>query len=188
MNDESPPDSTNQPASSRPGAPADAPSAEGPEAVPAAALDPLAVAEAEAQRYKDQLLRTAADFDNFRKRSRKEVEDAALRARDQVLKELLPVFDNLERAALAAEDTQDVTSVADGVKMVLRQFLDTLGKLGIERIATVGEPFDPALMEAIQQLPSTEFPPGAVTNEVLAGYRQGERLLRAALVVVAQAP
>jgi molecular chaperone GrpE len=150
--------------------------------------DPMEKAREEAARAREQLLRIAADFDNFRKRSRREVEDSARRAREELLRELLPVFDNLERAVLHAEQAQDPKSVAEGVRMVLKQFLDTLGKLGVRRIQTLGEPFDPNVHEAIQQIPSAEHAAGTVVAEVLPGYVCDERLVRAAMVVVAKAP
>lgn len=151
-------------------------------------VDPLEQARAEAARLKDQLLRTAADFDNFRKRTRKELVDAEQRGTDALLKELLPVFDNLERATQHAESTTTVSSLAEGIAMVLRQFSDTLGRLSIERVAGVGTPFDPVVHEAIQHLATAEHPPGTIAHEVQAGYRQGDRLIRPALVVVAKAP
>lgn len=162
-------------------APANAAEADGP-------VDPLEQAQAEAKRLKDQLLRTAADFDNFRKRTRKELVDAEQRGTDQLLKEMLPVFDNLERAAQHAESATEVQSLADGIRMVMKQFADTLGRLNIERVESIGKPFDPSVHEAIQQLPTDEHPPGSVAAEVQAGYRQGQRLIRPALVVVAKAP
>lgn len=159
------------------------PSAAKPEPPP----DPLEQARQEAGRYKDQLLRTAADFDNFRKRSRRELSDAEKKAKEDVLRELLPVFDNLERAMSSTEKATDVQSVAEGVRMVIRQFTDTLSKLGVERVASVGLAFDPALHEAIQHLESEEHPPGTVAAEIQGGYRAGDRLIRPALVVVAKA-
>lgn len=150
--------------------------------------DPLEVAKQETERFRNQMLRVAADFDNFRKRSRREVEDAGRRSRDELLRELLPVFDNLERAVAHAEQVQEARAVADGVKMVLRLFHDTLGKLGVARVKTIGEPFDPNVHEAIQQLESTEHAPGIVMAEVLPGYAWDDRLVRAAMVVVAKAP
>ncbi|MBK8999010.1 MAG: nucleotide exchange factor GrpE [Myxococcales bacterium] len=150
------------------------------------APDPLAEAKAEAAKFREQLLRTAADFDNFRKRTRKELSDAEIRGREDLLKDLLPVFDNLERAMSHADAATDVQALADGLRMVSRQFLDTLGKLGIERVQSVGQPFDPALHEAIQHLESADHPAGVVLTEVQAGYRQAERLLRPALVVVSK--
>lgn len=149
---------------------------------------PLEEARQEAAKFKDQLLRTAADFDNFRKRARKDQIEAEKKGREDILKELLPVFDNLERAVTHAETATDVQSVVEGIRMVTRQFSDTLGKIGIERIVSVGLPFDPALHEAIQQLESTEYPPGTVAAEIQGGYRTQDRLIRPALVVVAKAP
>ncbi len=150
--------------------------------------DPLAVAREESKKAREQLLRLAADFDNFRKRARRENEDAARRAKMDVLRDLLPVFDNMERAGAHAEQATDVRAVATGVSMVVRQFEDTIGKLGVERVKSVGEVFDPAVHEAIQLLETSERTPGTVMAEVLGGYRWGDRLLRAAMVVVAKAP
>lgn len=141
---------------------------------------------AEVARLKDQLLRTLADFDNFRKRTRREISDAERTAREDVLRELLPVFDNLERASQHAAGSTDVQSLADGIQIVMRQFLETLGKLGVERVVSVGQPFDPAVHEAVQQVESAEIPPGCVAQELLAGYHVGDRLIRPAMVVVAR--
>lgn len=143
---------------------------------------------AEIARLRDQLLRTAADFDNFRKRSRREQDDAQKRGQSQVLKDLLPVFDNLERAAQHADTATDAKAVAEGVRMVLKQFESTLERMGIKRIATVGMPFDPAIHEAIQHVESGDQPAGVVLHEVQAGYTLGEQLLRAAMVVVSKGP
>jgi len=151
-------------------------------------MEPLTEALAEVARIKDQLLRTAADYDNFRKRTRREVEDAQKRGREELLRELLPVFDNLERAAQHAGQATEAKAVADGVAMVLKQFTDTLGRAGIKRVATVGVPFDPTQHEAIQQLETAEHPAGTVVAEVQPGYLLGDRLVRAAMVVVAKPP
>ncbi|MGK3967929.1 nucleotide exchange factor GrpE [Sorangium sp. So ce118] len=148
--------------------------------------DKLGEVQAEAARMREQLLRTAADFDNFRKRSRREVEEAQRRGREAILKDLLPVFDNLERAASHAESAPDVKSVAEGVRIVAKQFVDTLERMGIKRISAVGKPFDPSVHEAIQQLESTEHPAGVVIAEVQPGYMLGDYLIRAAMVVVSK--
>lgn len=152
------------------------------------AASPLELARAETARLKDQLLRTAADFDNYRKRSRKDLVDAEARGRKGTIDALLPVFDNLERATSHARAATDVQSLANGISMVLRQFQDALGRMGIERIESVGKPFDPTVHEAIQHLETSEYPPGSVAAEVQAGYREGDRLIRAATVVVAKPP
>jgi molecular chaperone GrpE len=151
------------------------------------ASDPLEESRAEAAKFKDQLLRTMADFDNFRKRTRRDLTDAEKKGREEILKDLLPVFDNLERAVSHSEKATDVQSVTEGIRMVARQFTDTLGKLGLERVPTVGSPFDPAVHEAVQQLETADFPPGTVAFEIQPGYRSADRLIRPALVVVAKA-
>ncbi|MCC6217637.1 MAG: nucleotide exchange factor GrpE [Polyangiaceae bacterium] len=166
---------------------AEDPSREGEVARGRSVEDELAAAKGEVARIRDQLLRTAADFDNFRKRSRREAQDADRHGREDLLRELLPVFDNLERAAAHAEGQVDATALGDGIRMVLRQFRDTLSRLDIHRVATVGQAFDPSTMEAIQHQESTEHPPGHVAAEVQPGYRLGDRLVRPAMVVVAKA-
>jgi molecular chaperone GrpE len=150
------------------------------------APDQLEEARVALQRIKEQLLRTAADFDNYRKRSRREIDDAHKRGREELLRELLPVFDNLERAAAHAGQATDAKAVADGVNMVLRQFLDTLGKIGIRRISAAGQVFDPMMHEAIHQVETADYPPGTVVEEAQPGYAMGDRLVRAAMVVVAK--
>lgn len=151
-----------------------------------AETDPLTEAKAEAARMKEQWMRTAADFDNYRKRSRREVDDARKSGKEDMLKDFLPVFDNLERAIQSAQRATDVKGVAEGLQMVLRQYVDTLGRGGIQKIPTVGSMFDPSHHEAIQQVETDEHPAGTVVAEVQPGYAQGDRLIRAAMVVVAK--
>lgn len=145
-------------------------------------LDP----QAEIARLRDQLLRTAADFDNFRKRARREQDDATRRGRETTVKDLLPIFDNLERAAAHAESGADAKAVSDGIRMVTKQFVDTLDRMGIKRVITVGQPFDPSRHEAIQHLESKDHPAGTVVAEVQAGYSIGDYLVRPAMVVVSK--
>jgi molecular chaperone GrpE len=142
----------------------------------------------ERDRLKDQLLRTAADFDNFRKRTKKELEDSERRGREETVRELLPVFDNLERAVNAAQASTDLASIIEGVSMVLKMFEETVGRVGLTKVPTVGQRFDPAFHEAIQQKETDEQPPGTVLSEIVAGYRLGDRLVRPAMVVVARKP
>ncbi|MBN1611787.1 MAG: nucleotide exchange factor GrpE [Polyangiaceae bacterium] len=165
---------------------ADATAADQPEA--AAEPDPVLTLQADLAKTRDQLLRTAADFDNYRKRSRREIVDSERQGRESVLRQLLPVFDNLERAVAHADTATDAKSVADGVRLVIQQFLDACARIGIERLQAVGQPFDPSLHDAIQNLETTEFPPGTVAAEVLPGYKMGDRLVRPAMVVVAKRP
>lgn len=148
--------------------------------------DPLAALTAERDRIKDQLLRTLADFDNYRKRARRDAEEMARKAREDTLREMLPVFDNLERATKYLNTDADPKAIARGVEMVLRLFEDTITKLGGKRIPTVGQPFDPTIHEAIAQVESAEQPAGTIVREELAGYLLGDRLLRPAMVVVSK--
>ncbi|HHH27481.1 MAG TPA: nucleotide exchange factor GrpE [Polyangiaceae bacterium] len=160
-----------------------------------AAISPVTLLEMERdkaieerdQRH-ERLLRVSADFDNFRKRSRKDVEQAERRGRETILRELLPVFDNLERAANAAEDAEDIQAVRDGVQMVLKLFTDTAARLDLTRVESVGQRFDPNVHDAFQQVETTDAPAGTVVQEYQPGYQLAGKLLRPAMVVVARAP
>jgi molecular chaperone GrpE len=181
------------PASSAPGGSAPGGSAPGSsapgsnEAAPAGAEAPEGL-EAEVARLKERLLRTAADFDNYRKRTRRDIADAERRVQENLINVLVQPFDNLERAVQHAESAQDVKALAEGLKMVLRQLEDALSTVGIQRISALGKPFDPAEHEAVQHVQTSDVPPGAVAQELRAGYRWQDRLIRPALVVVAKAP
>jgi molecular chaperone GrpE len=135
----------------------------------------------------ERLVRTTADLENFRKRTRREIDDAKLEARARVLKEMLPVIDNLERAVAHAETGVPAAAVVDGVKLVLRQFAQALERGEVMPIEADGQPFDPAVHEAISQIETAEHPPGTVVQVYQRGYKIGDRLLRPALVVVAKA-
>ncbi len=156
------------------------------EADAAPTVDALEQVKAEATKYRDQLLRTAADYDNFRKRTRKDLDDARRKGLESALLEVLPVADNLERALEAASQTSDVAAIVDGVRMVLRFFEDALNRLGVQRVDAVGYPFDPSVHEAVQQVETDESPPGTIVSEMMAGYKLGPKLLRAAMVSVAR--
>jgi molecular chaperone GrpE len=154
---------------------------------PPPAPESLEQAMAEIGRLKEAWLRSAADFDNFRKRTRRELEDARRSGREDLLRTLLPVFDNLGRALQSATRSTDLKAMTDGLSMVERQFVDALNREGISRVPTVGHAFDPGMHDAIQQVETDEHPPGTVLAEVQPGYAQGDRLMRAAMVVVAKA-
>jgi molecular chaperone GrpE len=134
----------------------------------------------------DRYLRAAADLENLRKRQRREIEDAKLESKSKVLKEMLPVVDNLERAIEHATAQAGTNPIVEGVQLVLRQFLTAFERLDVTPIEAAGQPFDPNLHEAISQMDSDQ-PPGTVVQVLQRGYRSGERLLRPALVVVAKA-
>jgi molecular chaperone GrpE len=135
----------------------------------------------------DRLLRATADLDNFRKRARREIEDARTDARGKVLLEMLPVIDNLERAMQHAGTGADVKGIAEGVELVLRQFHQALERCDVRALDALGLPFDPNFHEAVGQRESDEYPPGTVIDVMQRGYSIAQRLLRPALVVVSKA-
>ena len=141
--------------------------------------------EQEKRDLHDRLLRTAAEFENFKRRSKKEIDDAATRGREQLLKELLPALDNLERALKHASANDPL---AIGVQQTEKQLLQALEKFGVVRFSSVGKPFDPSVHDAIQQQETSEHPPGTVASEFASGYMIGPRLLRPAMVAVAKPP
>jgi molecular chaperone GrpE len=133
----------------------------------------------------DRYLRAAADLENLRKRQRREIDDAKLESKGRVLKEMLPVVDNLERAIEHATNQAGTNPIVEGVQLVLRQFLTAFERLDVTPIEANGQPFDPNLHEAISQQ-ECEAPPGTVVQVLQRGYKSGDRLLRPALVVVAK--
>jgi molecular chaperone GrpE len=146
----------------------------------------LAEQRQQTQEYLDQLQRLQADFSNYRRRMVQERSQAAERGKEELLMALLPVIGNL-RLALQHAD-QDANAVREGVQMIWQQCEDFMRQQGIEQIATVGEPFDPALHEALTMAPATDdTPANTIVAEVNAGYTLNGQLLRAAQVVVAQA-
>jgi molecular chaperone GrpE len=140
---------------------------------------------AERDEYLNDLKRVAAEFENFRKRAARDHADFAVRANERLVKELLPVLDDLGRALEAAEKHEEA-KLEEGVRLVHRQLADVLRKEGLDEIETDGK-FDPHVHEALLTQPS-EAPEGTVIDVVQKGYRLGDRVLRPARVVVAAAP
>lgn len=145
---------------------------------------------------KDRMLRVAAEFENWKKRARKEQEDGEAKARESVLRDILDVIDNLERAVGAyaggvgtgGDAAVDGPAVLKGVGLVLRLFQSKLERYGVKAIVAEGQPFDPRSHEAISRVETADVAAGSVARELQRGYRIGERLLRPALVSVATAP
>jgi molecular chaperone GrpE len=154
----------------------------------AEAAEALATSKQNTAKMKEKMLRIAADFENFRRRSGREVEESRQRGMMGAVKDLLPVFDNLERATSQVDETADVQSMIDGLNLVHKQFIDVLGKIGIERVASIGSGFDPNVHESIQYEHSEEHEAGVVMTELQPGYRMGSMLLRPAMVVVSRGP
>ena len=143
----------------------------------------LALLERERDEVIDDLQRVAADFDNYRKRALRDQEALVARAHERLVKDLLPVLDDLERALVAAEDHEEA-KLEEGVRLVHRELRDTLTKEGLVEIETDGE-FDPHVHEALLTQPSEEDD-GAILQVIQKGYRLGDRVLRPARVVVSQ--
>jgi len=145
----------------------------------------LEKARAKLRETHDRLLRTAADFENFKKRAAREREQYVARAGENVLRDILPALDNMDRAMQHKDAAADPTALVEGLAMIHKQFIDALARHGVTPFDAVGQKFDPALHEAIQQATSAEHPPGTVVSEFARGYMMGGKLLRPALVVVA---
>jgi molecular chaperone GrpE len=135
---------------------------------------------------KDQLLRARADFDNYRKRVAREDERVRRLAAESMIRDLLPAVDNLERAL--AHAAADSGGLAQGVEMVLKQLMEVLARYGLERIPSVGEPFNPNVHEAVMGVESVDVQPHHVAQELEKGYRLGDYVLRPAKVAVNVAP
>jgi molecular chaperone GrpE len=142
----------------------------------------------ERDQIKDQLLRTMADFQNFRKRVQDEKRMLEERAGERVLTALLPVLDNFERSLAHVEAGADPASVIEGVKAIERQLRTLLESQKLVRIVSVGQPFDPDKHEALATVDSAEHEEGTVVDEIEAGYMLGDRVIRPARVRVTKKP
>jgi molecular chaperone GrpE len=136
--------------------------------------------------YKDRWMRSAADLENVRRRSRRDVALAESRGVARLARELLPALDNLDRALAAAENQPENADhhLTDGIRLVQAELLGALERVGITPDAPIGKPFDPHVHEAVAQQPADGVEPGVVTEVYQAGYRLGDEVLRAAKVVV----
>ncbi|MGB9791103.1 MAG: nucleotide exchange factor GrpE [Thermacetogeniaceae bacterium] len=141
----------------------------------------------EMERMRNQYLRLAADFENYRRRTRQEIEEIRRTAAERLLRELLVLADNFE-LAIAAVRSELSEKVITGIDMIYRQFLNILSQEGVEPIAAVGKPFDPTYHEAFEEVVTDEFPEGTVASEVRRGYLLRGKVLRPALVRVARSP
>lgn len=145
----------------------------------------LAVATEEASRNLEGWQRTQAEFANARKRMEKQRADAYLDANVDLVRKLLPVVDDMDRALRAAPDLVKGDSWFSGLALVARKFASVLESLQVEPIETVGQPFDPNWHEAIGQDMTDEYESGIVSREMQKGYRLGDQIIRPALVYVA---
>src|SRR5260370_2622121 len=136
--------------------------------------------EKEIAELKDKYLRTLAESENARKRIRQQSEESVRIQRESILRDLLPIIDNLERALAAARDGTDPKTILDGVQMTVRALLDFLRAQGVTPLASVGQAFDPARHEAVDHVESDAHQPNTVVDEFHRGYQIGERILRPA--------
>ena len=155
--------------------------------------DPMVVAleeaEAKADEFRDQYLRTAAEMENLRKRSERDVEQARKFALERFVAELVPVIDALEMGLSAASDAKDKAgALVEGTEMTLKQFQQVLERFGVETLAPEGEVFNPEFHEAMATQPSAEAEPDTILTVVQKGYLLNGRVVRPARVLVAKAP
>lgn len=135
---------------------------------------------------KDKYLRTLAENENARRRIRQQSEDSVRLQKENLLRDLLPIVDNLERAVDAAKGSADGKSIVEGVRMVLASLMDFLKSNGVRPMASVGEQFDPNRHEAADQVPHPTHPPNTVVDEFHRGYLINDKVLRPARVVVSK--
>jgi len=155
-------------------------------------LAELKARAAKADEHWDRLLRTAADFENFKKRAARERHEAAQSATAALIHKLLPVLDHFEMAQAAAQNTQapqgGTAALQDGITMIQQQLKGILTETGLEEVEANGKVFDPTLHEAVSQMETADAPEGQVVQQIRKGYKMRDRLLRPATVVVAKKP
>jgi molecular chaperone GrpE len=145
----------------------------------------IAQLEAQLAETRDQLLRKAADFENFRKRMNQEKQSAIEYANQSLLLDIIPIIDDFERAILAGENSTDIVSFLDGIKMIEKRFSSQLeSKWGLKRYNSAGELFDPNLHEALMVEKSPDITEPVVQEDIIRGYMLKERVIRAAKVKV----
>ena len=147
----------------------------------------LEAMEEEAKKNHEKLLRTLADFENYKKRITRETQDFAKYSHESLVKELLPVIDDFDRILehLPAESSAAIQSLTDGVQLTHRHFMTVLKKLGLHQLETAGKKFDPHFHEALSQIASENHDEGEIISCERKGYLLHDRLIRPALVVVA---
>jgi len=155
-------------------------------APPQSLEEKLQAAEKRAQENHERFLRAAAELDNFRKRKEREVSDLRKYANQMLLRELLGVVDNLERALAASLENSEPEGLREGVEMTLKELLKIFDQFKVTPIEAHEQPFDPNHHEAVMQEPSDAFPPNTVVKELQKGYLLRDRLLRPAMVVVSK--
>jgi molecular chaperone GrpE len=152
----------------------------------AAANAKIAELEAKIKEMENRYLRLYADFENFRRRTRQEMEAAEKYRAQSLVSDLLPALDNFERALKIEAENEQAKSILQGMEMVYRSVLDALKKEGVEAIEAVGKPFDPHLHQAVMQVEDSSYEPNTVVEEFQKGYKLKDRVIRPAMVKVSQ--
>jgi molecular chaperone GrpE len=150
--------------------------------------DALAEKTEECKTLNDRYLRLAAEFENYKRLAQRDQRDQIRFGNEQLLKELLPVVDNMERAIKAAQDNGGNPALVQGVDLTLKQLSAALGKFGVQAVEAVGRAFDPSAHQAVAHVPSETVPSNHVVDEFQKGYRLHDRILRAAMVSVSSGP
>jgi molecular chaperone GrpE len=152
------------------------------------AEDQIKAAQEKTKEYYERMLRISAEFENYKKRSARETDSFRKFANESILKDLLPVVDNLERAISSSAAAQGAEQcITEGVDLTLKEILRVLARYGVNPVEAQGKPFDPSIHEAVMQQESEEFPENTVLTEFQRGYTLHERILRPAMVVVSKA-
>jgi molecular chaperone GrpE len=146
--------------------------------------DALAAKTEECKGLNDRYVRLAAEFENYKRLSQRDQREQIRYGNEQLIKELLPVVDTMERAIKASTNGGSGDALIQGVDLTLKQLIGALGKFGVQPIESVGQPFDPSLHQAVSQVPSDSVPEQHVADEYQKGYRLHDRILRAAMVSV----
>jgi molecular chaperone GrpE len=155
-----------------------------PDSVDATASPESSTRDEELKSLNDNYLRLAAEFEKYKRLAQRDQRDQIRFGNEHLLKELLPVVDNLERAIKAAKGSKSAEGLVQGVDLTLKQLQGVLGKFGVQSIPTMGQPFDPTGHQAVASVPSTQVPDQHVVEEFQRGYRLHDRILRPAMVTV----
>jgi molecular chaperone GrpE len=153
------------------------------------ALEPeeqIATLEKKLQEAEEKWLRGVAEMDNLRKRTRRDVEEAVIRGRTDVLREILPAIDSIDLALNTVDDKTEIKGIVEGMSMVRKQFISATERFGLKAVESQDKAFDPNFHEAVAQLESEEHEAGQIVEEMRKGYLLGDRLLRAAMVIVSK--
>jgi molecular chaperone GrpE len=149
-------------------------------------VDLLGKKEREMRELNDKYVRLIAEFENFKKRSSRDQLENLKYAHEPVLREILPIIDNLERAYYHSKESQDIQKLIEGLQLILKQSQEILSKLGVVPITAKGEAFDPMKHQAISQTETDEIPENHVVDEISKGYLFKDRVLRPSMVSVSK--